>query len=244
MALDNRVTIATPEGVTLELVLAGLGSRFMARLLDTLIQLTIIFALTLGIGALAVFTPGVALAVFAILSFLVLFIYDVPFELLNNGRTLGKMAAGIRVVGQGGRPVGAFGSCTRNVLRIADFLPVFYVTGVCTIMTTKHDQRLGDLAAGTLVVRDKFPGLESLMSPPLTVPAEAVSLWDVSAVDAGDLATIRHFLDRRVTLPWPVRTHFGTELAARVGPKVPGAPYPVHPEYLLEGVVVAKQRRA
>ena len=129
MLLDDRVTIATPEGVSLELVLAGVGSRFVARLLDTLIQLAIIIALALGIyrhigagrrarGRTRADLPRACSR------------YDVPFEVLNGGRTVGKLAAGIRVVGDHGEPVGFLASAIRNILRIVDFLPVFYVVGV------------------------------------------------------------------------------------------------------------------
>jgi uncharacterized RDD family membrane protein YckC len=239
--LDDRVTIATPEGVSLELVLAGVGSRFIARLLDTLIQFAIIFALALGIYVTS--APGVVRAVVRVLFFLVLFGYDIPFEVLNGGRTIGKLAAGIRVVGAVGEPVGFLASAIRTILRIVDFLPVAYVAGVICMVATKRDQRLGDLAAGTIVVRDRFPGLNGATSAPPTVAPEAVATWDVSALDPTDLATIHQFLDRRLTMPMPVRAHFAMELAARVGPRVVGAPPGTHPEYLLEGVVVAKQAR-
>ena len=92
MLLDDRVTIATPEGVSLELVLAGVGSRFVARLLDMLIQGVIIFALVLGIYVTS--APGTVRAVVRVLLFLVVFGYDVPFEVWNGGRTVGKAAAG------------------------------------------------------------------------------------------------------------------------------------------------------
>jgi hypothetical protein len=81
------------------------------------------------------------------------------------------------------------------------------------------------------------------MPTPATVPVDAVATWDVSAVSPGDLATIHQFLDRRLSLPLPVRAHFANELANRIGPKVAGAPYGAHPEFLLEGIVVAKQAR-
>ena len=242
MLLDERVTIATPEGVSLELVLAGVGSRFMARLLDTVIQLAIILALAIAISVAS--PPGVVRAGARVLLFLVIFAYDVPFEMLNGGRTVGKQAAGIRVVGNAGESVRFFPSAIRNILRIVDFLPVFYTIGVVSIVSTQRDQRLGDLAAGTIVVRDRFPGLGSALHAPATVPVGAVATWDVSGLDAVDLATIHQFLDRRLSLPLPTRAHFANELAARVGPKVAGAPYGTHPEYLLEGVVVAKQARA
>ena len=241
MLLDDRVTIATPEGVSLELVLAGVGSRFMARLLDAVIQLAIIFALAVAISATT--APGTVRAVARVLIFFVVFAYDVPFELWNGGRTIGKAAAGIRVTGTDGDQIGFFASAIRNIIRIVDFLPVFYAVGVTSMVSTKRDQRLGDLAAGTIVVRDRFPGLAASTPAPATVPVDAVATWDVSAIGPGELATIHQFLDRRLSLPLPVRAHFAGELANRIGPKVAGAPYGTHPEYLLEGVVVAKQAR-
>jgi uncharacterized RDD family membrane protein YckC len=240
--LDDRVTIATPEGVSLELVLAGVGSRFVARLLDTLIQLLIIIALALGVALTS--APGVMRAVATVLMFLVLFGYDIPFEAMNNGRTIGKSAAGIRVLHDDGQAVGFFASAIRNILRIADFLPALYVVGVITMVVSRNDQRLGDLAAGTIVVRDRFPGLTGGVNAPATVPVDAVATWDVSAVGPDDLATIHQFLDRRLSMPFLVRAHFANELAARVAPKVAGVPYGAHPEYVLEGVVVAKQARS
>jgi hypothetical protein len=94
------------------------------------------------------------------------------------------------------------------------------------------------------VVRERFPGLTTDVHAPATVPVDAVATWDVSAIDAAEVATIHQFLDRRLALPLPVRAHFAGELAARVAPKVAGVPYGAHPEYLLEGVVVAKQARS
>jgi uncharacterized RDD family membrane protein YckC len=239
--LDDRVTIATPEGVTLELVLAGLGSRFIARLLDSVIQGAIILALFIGGGIAS--PPGVVWAGIFVVVFLVMFAYDVPFELLNGGRTVGKMTAGIRVVGPHGEPITFLASATRNIMRIVDFLPALYAIGVVSIVATQRDQRLGDLAAGTIVARDKFPGLANTHVPPLTVPVAAVALWDVSGLDSQEVATIRHFLDRRLTLAWHVRMYYANVLAQRVGPKVAGAPWGTHPEYFLEGIVVAKQAR-
>lgn len=242
MRLDDRVTIATPEGVPIDLVLAGLGSRFIARLLDSLIQGIIILALVAVLGVTN--APGIGVAVVIVLTFLVVFAYDVPFEVLNRGRTPGKASAGIRVVGRGGEPVSFLASAVRNILRIVDFLPVFYLLGSASIVATEHGQRLGDLAGGTYVMRERFPGLKSAVTAPLTVPADAVSTWDVSSVAPDELDVVRQFLARRLALEWPVRSYFAHSLATRLGPKIAGAPGGVHPEYLLEGIVVAKQGRA
>lgn len=240
MQLDDRVTIATPEGVALELILAGLGSRFLARLLDTVIQFAVIIALAAGVGS--VDPPGWLQAVTIILVFLVIFAYDIAFEALNHGRTLGKQAAGIRVVGRAGEPVRFLASAIRNIARILDFLPFFYLVGTISIIATQHGQRVGDLAAGTLVMRDRFPGLPR-NPPPVTVPAAAVATWDVSAVGVGEVRAIRQFLDRRLDLTLPARNYFAVDLANRIAPKVVGIPPGSHPEYVLEGIVVAKHAR-
>jgi len=238
--LDDRITIATPEGVAIEMVLAGLGSRFLARLLDSVIQLVIIIALAVVLGVTG--SSGIGIAFFVIMVFLVVFAYDVVLETLNNGRTVGKMAAGIRVVGLMGEPVRFVTSSVRNIARIADFLPVFYLVGTISIVATQHDQRLGDLAGGTVVVRDRFPGLAQLPAP-ITVTPAAVATWDVSAIRPDEVQAIRQFLDRRLSLRWPARSYFALDLVNRVGPRVVGIPPNSHPEFVLEGIVVAKQSR-
>jgi len=238
--LDNRVTFATPEGVTLELVLAGLGSRFLARLLDTVIQVVLIIALLVVVGASG--SPGWLQAIAVVAGFLIVFAYDIILETLNNGRTIGKLAAGIRVMGRTGEPVRFLASAVRNIARILDFLPLLYLIGTIAIMTTQRGQRVGDLAAGTIVARDRFPGLTHTPAP-ITVTADAVATWDVSAVNANELQAVRHFLDRRLELRWPARSYFASDLANRLGPKVAGIPANSHPEYVLEGIVVAKQAR-
>jgi uncharacterized RDD family membrane protein YckC len=241
-SFDDRVTIATPEGVELELVLAGLGSRFMAALLDVVIQLGAIFALAI------VFAPagdsGYVVAAFLVAVFLILFAYDIVLETWNRGRTVGKLAVGLRVVRTGGEPVGFLTASVRNFLRLADFLPAFYVVGVITILVTRWNQRLGDLAAGTLVVRERRPVVTPAGTYLPPAPANAPFLeWDVSGVSAEDLATIRQFLDRRLSLQPAARAHLATDLAARVRPKVVGAPDGWHPESFLEAVVAAKTTR-
>ena len=243
MQLDNRVTLATPEGVALELVLAGLGSRFLARLLDTLIQLGVILALALGIRISGSDHPGWVAAVVIVLIFLIIFAYDIVFETLNHGRTIGKVAAGIRVVGRAGEPVRFLASAVRNIARILDFLPAFYLIGTVSIIATAHDQRVGDLAAGTLVMRDRFPGTAPTAAP-ITVSPGAVVTWDVSAIGATEVQAVRQFLDRRLELTVPARNYFAADLANRLAPRVAGIPPYTHPEYVLEGIVVAKQSRS
>lgn len=253
MLLDDRITISTPEGIEIDMVLAGLGSRFLATLLDTLIQGAAIIALALvagvvGIGIAGEGASGWALAFFFVTAFLVMFGYHVIFETLSSGRTPGKQAAGIRVVRMGGGPVGFLASMIRNTVRLVDFLPFLYGVGIVLIVANTRNQRLGDMAAGTLVVREQSGGVRSpagvgLWASTVTVPPEAVATWDVTAITADELLVVRHFLDRRLQLPWGPRAQLAWEIVSRLGPKVPGAPPGVHPEYLLEGIVAAKTSR-
>jgi uncharacterized RDD family membrane protein YckC len=243
--VDDRVPIATPEGVEVELVLAGLGSRFLARLLDTFIQALCIIALLILAAVTSSAVGGWGLAFAIVGAFVVFFVYDVAFELLMAGQTPGKRAAGVRVVGLRGQAIGFRESAVRNVVRVVDLL-LLYLPAVLSILTTSRNQRLGDLAAGTIVVRESFGGRRKAdpSYAPLTVPAEAVATWDVSAITSDEVLLVRRFLDRRLELPWHVRSYLAHQLVGRVAPRITGVPDNVHPEYVLEGLVVAKHARA
>jgi uncharacterized RDD family membrane protein YckC len=154
---QDRLRIATPEGVTIDLILAGVGSRFVAALIDlTLKGVLIIGALvaTSVIGDL-----GIALS--SIMSFAIYFGYDVAFEVLAGGRTPGKRWTGLRVLRADGRPVDLLSSAIRNVVRMVDGLPLAYLPAMVSIVVTKRNQRLGDLAASTIVVREPRKGEEA-----------------------------------------------------------------------------------
>jgi hypothetical protein len=119
VAFEDRMSIATPEGVEVELTLAGVGSRVIAGLIDFVIQLFVIISLLLilrpaGDAGAAIYTSA---------SFALIFFYDVLFEVLGGGRTIGKRWAGLRVVRAGGRPITLARSALRNILRLIDILP-------------------------------------------------------------------------------------------------------------------------
>jgi uncharacterized RDD family membrane protein YckC len=137
--------------VDLELDLAGLGSRFIAELIDYVVKGLVIGALAILLYAIG---SGVATAVFLVLTFAIWFLYDVLFEVLANGRTPGKRITGLRVVRTGGQPVGFLTSAVRNMLRVVDGPATSYIVGIVAIVASKRNQRLGDMAAGTLVVRE------------------------------------------------------------------------------------------
>src|SRR5689334_9091338 len=126
------MALETPEGVALELTLAGIGSRFTAAVVDSLIQsaLLIAFFIIVAITASAGDSPApLAIAAFALGWFLVFFGYDILFEVLASGRTPGKRVVGLRVVRVGGGPVTFLTSATRNILRLVDMLPTAYAVG-------------------------------------------------------------------------------------------------------------------
>lgn len=254
MTFDDRMTISTPEGIDLEVVLAGLGSRFAAGAFDTFIQLVLLFVFSLVL--LSEGGSGLSQAVFYVLAFVVLFGYYVIFETLNRGRTPGKAIGGLRVVQSGGQPVGFMSSALRTIVRLADgfiILTFFLVpVGMVSILATKKNQRLGDLAAGTVVIREPRARAAPILAPapwmqpppPSMPPPNAPYMqWDVSAVTNDEEAVIRRFLDRRMTLDPNARLHLATDLAARLHPKIAGAPTNWHPEAFLEGVVAAKDAR-
>jgi uncharacterized RDD family membrane protein YckC len=240
--IDDRITIATPEGVDLELTLAGVGSRFVSALVDLMLQIVLLVGVTGTGAAVGAFGNGFGSAVVLIASFLVFAAYDVLFEVFAAGRTPGKRLNGLRVVRTDGSPVTFVTSAIRNVLRLVDILPGLYLVGIVTILVTRRNQRLGDVAAGTLVVRERteHPSLRQLQ-PPQALPS--TNAWDATAVTADELAAVRSFLARRYELTYQARYRLAADLAGALRPKVVGAPENLGSEAFLEKLVVAKLPR-
>jgi uncharacterized RDD family membrane protein YckC len=240
---EDVISIDTPEGVPLELTLAGVGSRFLAAIVDTAIQVATLLVIVLLVSLAGGSGPVVAIG--TIFGFLVFLGYDILFETKASGRTPGKRVTGLRVVRRGGGPVGFRTSAVRNLLRIVDLLPTAYLVGIITILATKQNQRLGDLAAGTLVLREvKATVPMTPVGPAAPELVEEVGNWDVSGVTADELATVRRFLERRPGLTPAARARLAQELASRLYPKVIGPPAEVAAEHFLEQLVAAKAARA
>jgi uncharacterized membrane protein SpoIIM required for sporulation/uncharacterized RDD family membrane protein YckC len=165
-ALVQTVDIETPELVTFSYTIAGVGSRVAAALIDYFVCLLLFIALFVGIamlGATRLVSLGGtsseawALAIIVLGQFFILWGYYVLWEGLADGQTPGKRALRLRVVSDGGYSVSFAGSAIRNLVRIVDMQPVFfYGVGIGSILLTKQGKRLGDLAAGTLVVREQI----------------------------------------------------------------------------------------
>jgi uncharacterized RDD family membrane protein YckC len=247
---EERTRIATPEGVELELVLAGLASRFIAEIVDATLILLIVGAM-IAVAAVAGGTAGLVILSVAVGGLMLISVlYHVAFEVLAAGRTPGKRANGLRVVMDGGGPVGVRASAVRNLIRLLEGPPLFYVPAVVSILATRRNQRLGDLAAGTLVVREPSCSRRRRRrgSPPAQPTALAPGLrlaeWDVSAITQEELAAIRSFLARRDSFAPAARRGLARELAARLGEKVAGPPPSLPAETLLEGIAAAKSARS
>ena len=158
--LDTLVRAEAPEGIYLELHPAGITARLYAFLIDLMIRFAILFAASLVLSP----AGGMGFGIFLIVFFLVEWFYPVLFELTLSGATPGKRAMGLKVVMDNGLPVTPAASITRNLLRTADFLPFVYSAGAVAILLRPDFKRLGDLAAGTLVVYDTPP------APAATLP--------------------------------------------------------------------------
>jgi uncharacterized RDD family membrane protein YckC len=146
--LDTVFTAETPEGIALALRPAGLVARGYAYLVDAGIRLAVLVASAGVLAAMSRLGTGI----FLILMFFLEWFYPVLFELLPGAATPGKRAAGLRVTMDSGLPVTPAASLIRNLLRAADFLPLLYGLGGVMLLLRPDFKRLGDLAAGTLVV--------------------------------------------------------------------------------------------
>lgn len=154
MLIDERFEVETPEGAMLSLSLAGPVTRAMAYGIDLTLRLLIFAVLAFVLGMLGKMGIGLLL----IIGFALEWFYPTLFEALRNGQTPGKKAMGIAVVHANGSPLSFNGSLIRNLLRTADAFPLFYLLGFITTLISPRYQRLGDMAANTLVVHIEQTG--------------------------------------------------------------------------------------
>ncbi|HLU52517.1 MAG TPA: RDD family protein [Acidimicrobiia bacterium] len=233
MHLDDRLQIETPEGVTIELTLAGLGSRFGAAALDILIQgvLLLVIVLVLSLAGTAVdpdfglFLQGAGTFVLAV----VIVGYYILFEGFNGGRTPGKAAFGIQVVSADGTPLTLGAVTLRTLMRLIDFLPAAYAAGAVSIVASPRNQRLGDLVAGTVVIRTR-----SKATKPTPLPATERQGWDAATVTRDEVALVRRFVERRNELTPEARQRLAADLAGKLRPRVDGGRHLTDEEFLTQ----------
>jgi uncharacterized RDD family membrane protein YckC len=238
MELEDLTTVQTPEGAELKLRLAGLGSRFIAGVADLAIMAVLTLALVIFTGGPGA-SNGFLEAGFYIGVFVIWLLYWILWELLAKGQTPGKRWSHLRVVRDGGAPVDLPASATRNLMRLIDGPLLLWIPTVIGIAVSPRNQRPGDVAAGTLVVRDR---LAARVGRAVARPAAAgePSRWDVSAVTVQELAVVRRFLERRDGLDRIARAQLAARLSEGLRPKVAGAPTGLGAEQFLEQLATIK----
>lgn len=225
---------------------AGIGSRFIALLVDYLIWLVAIIALILifhyvdpSLTHFSRLGEKWAEAILTLLGFGLYWGYFTLFEAFWDGRTPGKRVAKIRVIQRSGRGIGLFEAMTRNLLRVVDQLPVVYAVGVITIFLTKQHQRLGDLAAGTLVVHEReqldapstSSSARSLTAGIFDAPISAASVPErrksavelassgIQRLTIADLEVLEGFFARRLDFNMETRARLAERIAASIQAK-------------------------
>lgn len=243
--LDDRLTLGSAEGIDLDLSLAGIGSRAVAYMVDLLLQ----FLALLAVSAVGPAFGDLGVAFYAVASFVILLGYPIVAEAFASGRTVGKALVRIAVVAADGTPITFLAAVIRNVVRLVDALPGSYFVGLAAVLVTQRNQRIGDLAAGTLVIHRgqaradrNRTGFEAGLTIEPVLSPEAAG-WDVSAVTAEEVAAARSFLIRRGDLDPAHRANLAQTLAFQLLPKVAGVPLEGGPEHFLERVVSAKTSR-
>lgn len=216
LSTEDTLIIETPERVPLHFALASIGNRFIACAIDHAIQ-----ALTLGLIALtaaviASFSfvqqalssaPKWVYAVMILLLFLIFAGYFAFFEWIWNGQTPGKRWLKLRVIREDGRPITFWEAAVRNLLRSFDMMPIpFYSIGLISVFSTNRDQRVGDMVAGTVVVREReaeAPAFSEVFATPVSDPALRRSFKPVnfqanlSSLTEPEIQVVETFLRRR-----------------------------------------------
>lgn len=231
--LTQTVDVETPELVVLSYTIAGLGSRLGAALIDLAISALLFITVILGVARLspkslakvdvrAAPTTAWAIAVLVILQFAILWGYYLLFEGLRDGQTPGKRVFRLRAVRDGGYSVGFAASAVRNLMRIVDLQPVFtYLVGIASVAFSKNGKRLGDMVAGTIVVRESLvqqpavPRAPRRATPVATPPVPTAQLTDI------EFRLLERWAARRGDLDPERRRQLTSQVASRVQHALP-----------------------
>jgi uncharacterized RDD family membrane protein YckC len=224
---EDRIIVDTPEQISLEFPLAGIGSRFLAIALDTVLQFLLylagVFAM-IGTARYARYLPSWfawlplswAPALLIIFMFCIYWGYFAFFEILWKGQTPGKRLAGIRVIKNSGRALNMYETIGRNLLRAVDWLPGMYVTGMISIMVSRQNQHLGDHLVGSIVVHDKRA---DEMRPEWSHDPDVTASSQVSNISPEEVVLIETYLQRRLSLEFAVRDATAHQIAVRITAK-------------------------
>lgn len=216
LATEDILIIETPERVPLHFALASIGNRFLACAIDHAIQTVTLVIVGLGFYIMAsspnletalAAAPKWLIAVMIILLFLILTGYFAFFEWLWKGQTPGKRWLKLRVLREDGRPITFWESSVRNLIRTVDMMPApFYSVGLISVFSTSRDQRIGDMVAGTVVVREReaeAPAFAKVFASPVSDPALRRSfkpvefIADINSLTESEIQVVETFLRRR-----------------------------------------------
>ncbi|HWF13140.1 MAG TPA: RDD family protein [Candidatus Acidoferrales bacterium] len=228
-ATGEKLIIETPEQTSIEFPLAGIGSRFLAVLIDTLIQIGTVIVILLMFGGLGYSVRGAfgsipdylgpwIAAVLIFFSFLLMFGYFILFESLWNGQTPGKRLTHIRVIKDSGQPISAIDAVARNLLRLVDQLPFAYGIGVLCAWISPQSKRLGDYVAGTVVVHEK--PLENVTLQWESPAQNSAHHYGANRLTPEEFALIETFLSRRSALEAGVRYDAAYGIVRRIESKL------------------------
>lgn len=228
-------TLVTPERVSLEYAIAGIGSRGGAVLVDTLVQLVVLAVVSAALAGVSLALPSsilpdgvpegfglLVLGLWVVASFAITTGYFMVFEIVWNGQTPGKRLLGLRVIRHNGYPIRPVDAVIRNLVRVVDWLPFAYGVGALVMLMNARSRRLGDFAGGTLVVREGRPRALSDLKPVASVADESGGL----ALSGADATLVRDFLVRREGMDPRIRADLALRLATALAHRyrLPHAP--------------------
>ncbi len=249
--MNEQLSIDAPEHIELTFDLAGVGSRFCAALVDNIILTVIVMLFAAVIYSLDVleYTSDLLegefknwlLAGLILIVFAILWGYYIVFELMWSGRSPGKRLLKLRVVKTGGYPITLLESAIRNLIRLIDFLPVFYGIGVIIMIVDRKWRRLGDLAAGTFVVKERVDRIPVELGSP--IPQKTAFTYadkiNIDVITDEELSAIREYISRRSTLTVQRRKQLSRVLATPILRKM-GLPETLDHDVFLEEALILK----
>lgn len=249
--MSNDAALVSGEGVRLELATAGVGSRVVAAAIDAALQLIVLFLLVLFTGLLVGRSDDAALGALAILELvLVLAGYPIVSEWLTRGRTVGKLAMGLRVVRDDGGPITFRHALGRGLAGLVLekpglVFPFTTIAGVLTVSLSGQDKRIGDMMAGTVVLDERsgsgeMPSPPDWVDPPLQPWAMAL---DLHRLDDRLALRLRQFVVRAHGMSRDAQWSLGERLRAEVLAVVTPPPPPGAPTPQVLGAVLAERRR-
>ncbi len=247
--MDRTLDVRTPESIAFSFELAGIGSRFLAVAIDLAIQAGIVVLLFWGFYLIGThqsaghdhlvksaaaetrLVRNLVIAIVVTIVFVVFFGYFIVFEALWNGQTPGKRALGLRVVRDGGYPIDFTASLVRNLIRVGELALGFYAISALVAILSPENKRVGDVAAGTIVVRDaRMQRPEEFLRTIVSEPQYSATAY----LSGEERALVKRFLDRRDVLDANRRAALASQIARRVRERLPADLQRLDDESLLE----------